>query len=48
MNAEINLSSKKQPPAPNRNPLYNPSTMPHQPSPHNSSPLARIIIRHMV
>jgi hypothetical protein len=34
--------------APNRNPLYNPSTMPHQPSPRNSSPLARIITRHMV
>ena len=34
--------------APNRNPLYNPSTTPHQPSPLNSSLLSRIIIRHMV
>jgi hypothetical protein len=34
--------------APNCNPLYNSSTMPHQPSPRNSSPLARIIICHMV
>lgn len=34
--------------APNCNPLYNPSTTPHQPSPLNSSLLSRIIIRHMV
>jgi hypothetical protein len=32
----------------NHNPLYNPSTTPHQPSPRNSSPLARIITHHMV
>ena len=45
-----NLSTCKQESllAPNRNPLYNPSTTPHQPSPRNSSPLARIITRHMV
>jgi hypothetical protein len=49
LSPEINLSRKKQQqPAPNRNPLYILSTMPHQPSPHNSSPLARIITRHMV
>jgi hypothetical protein len=35
-------------PAPNSNPLYNPSTTPHQLSSRNSSPLARIITRHMV
>jgi hypothetical protein len=35
-------------PAPNCNPLYILSTMPHQPSPRNNSPLARIIICHMV
>jgi hypothetical protein len=34
--------------APNCNPLYNPSTTPHQPSPHNSSLLARITTCHMV
>ena len=34
--------------APNCNPLYILSTTPHQPSPHNSSPLARIITHHMV
>jgi hypothetical protein len=32
----------------NRNPLYNLSTTPHQPSPLKSSPLARVITRHMV
>jgi hypothetical protein len=42
------LQEKTTQPAPNCNPLYNFSTMPHQPSPHNSSPLARIITRHMV
>jgi hypothetical protein len=39
---------KKIPLAPNHNPLYDPSIMPHQPSPHNSSPLARIITHHMI
>jgi hypothetical protein len=37
-----NLPTCKQdsPLAPNRNPLHNPSTMPHQPSPRNLSSLA--------
>ena len=44
LSPEINLSSNLSfPSAPNCNPLYNPSTTPHQPSPCNYSPLARII-----
>jgi hypothetical protein len=49
LSPEINLSRKKQQqPTPNHNPLYILSTTPHQPSPRNSSPLARIITCHMV
>lgn len=48
MHAEKNLSSRNLSLAPNHNPLYNPTTTPHQPSPRNSSPLARIITCHMV
>jgi hypothetical protein len=49
MHAGISLQeSLSFSPALNRNPLYNPSTMPYQPTPRNSSPLARIIACHMV
>jgi hypothetical protein len=48
LSPEIYLFRKKQQPAPNRNPLYIVSTTPHQPSPRNSSPLAKIITCHMV
>ena len=44
----ISLGINNNQPALNCNPLYNLSTMLHQPSPCNSSPLARIITRHMV
>jgi hypothetical protein len=47
LSAGISLQESLSP-APNCNPLYNPSTTPHQPSPRNSSPLARIITHHMV
>ena len=39
---------ERQPTTPYHNPLYILSTMPHQPSPSNSSSLARIITLHMV
>jgi hypothetical protein len=39
---------KKNLSSPNSNPLYNPSTTPHQPSPRNSSLLTRIITLPMV
>jgi hypothetical protein len=49
LSPEINLSrQKQQPTCPNHNPLYILSTTPHQPSPRNSSPLARIITHHTV
>ena len=48
MNLSLGIVSCVYLSAHNCNPLYNPSTTPHQPSPHNSSPLARIITCHMV
>jgi hypothetical protein len=47
-NTHAGISLQEFLPAHNRNPLYNPSTTPHQPSLCNSCPLARIITHHMV